>query len=75
MSITHMSHHLFLTNSWFIDYGFKQCETEPCLYFYDRDGNFAIVLLYVDDILCATKNAEFKQRMFERLVKYYGIKD
>ncbi|CAI5716287.1 unnamed protein product [Peronospora effusa] len=25
-------------NSWFIDYGFKQCEMEPCLYFYDRDG-------------------------------------
>ncbi|CAI5716915.1 unnamed protein product [Peronospora effusa] len=62
-------------NSWFIDYGFKQCETEPCLYFYDRDGIFAIVLLYVDDILCATKNAEFKQEMFERLDKNYGLKD
>ena len=29
----------------------------------------------MDDILCATKNAEFKQRMFERLVKDYGVKD
>ncbi|POM59370.1 Integrase catalytic core protein [Phytophthora palmivora] len=62
-------------NRWFVEYGFKQCETEPCLYFYDRDGEFAIVLLYVDDILCATNNVEFKERMFEQLDKDYGLKD
>lgn len=62
-------------NRWFLKYGFKQCETEPCLYFYDRDGEFAIVLLYVDDILCATNNAEFKKRMFEKLDSDYGLKD
>ena len=27
-------------NSWFIGYGFRQCEKEPRLYFYDRDGIF-----------------------------------
>ncbi|KAG6958235.1 hypothetical protein JG687_00009509 [Phytophthora cactorum] len=43
-------------NEWFLRYGFKQCSTEPCLYFYNRDGVFAMVLLYVDDILCATKD-------------------
>ena len=56
-------------NSWFIHYGFKQCEKEPCIYFYDHDGTFATVPLYVDDILCATKDAEFKQQMFKRLDK------
>ncbi|GMF35188.1 unnamed protein product [Phytophthora fragariaefolia] len=29
-------------NAWFINYGFKQCNTEPCLYYYDRDGEFVI---------------------------------
>lgn len=62
-------------NDWFIRYGFKRCSTEPCLYFYDRDGEFAIVLLYVDDILCATKNEEFKKKMFNQLNEDYGLKD
>ncbi|KAG6623897.1 Integrase catalytic core protein [Phytophthora cinnamomi] len=62
-------------NRWFVDYGFNQCETEPCLYFYDQDGEFAIVLLYVDDILCATNNVKFKKRMFEQLDQDYGLKD
>ncbi|KAG6611471.1 Integrase, catalytic core protein [Phytophthora cinnamomi] len=61
-------------NSWFLRCGFKQCSTEPCLYFYEHDGVFAIVLLYVDDILCATKDEGFKKKMFEQLNKDYGIK-
>ncbi|POM59958.1 Copiatype Polyprotein [Phytophthora palmivora] len=43
--------------------------------FYDHDGEFAIVLLYVEDILCATKNEQFKQKMFSDLDKEYGLKD
>ncbi|KAG6614430.1 Integrase catalytic core protein [Phytophthora cinnamomi] len=62
-------------NRWFVDNSFKQCETEPCLYFYDQDGEFATVLLYVDDILCATNNVEFKKRMFEQLDQDYGLKE
>ncbi|GMF43837.1 unnamed protein product [Phytophthora fragariaefolia] len=62
-------------NDWSIRYGFKRCSTEPCLYFYERDGEFAIVLLYVDDILCATKNEEFKKKMFNQLNEDYGLKD
>ncbi|GMF53554.1 unnamed protein product, partial [Phytophthora fragariaefolia] len=62
-------------NDWFIRYGFKRCSPEPCLYFYERDGEFAIVLLYVDDILCATKNEEFKKKMFNQLNEDYGLKD
>nr|CCA21002.1 copiatype polyprotein putative [Albugo laibachii Nc14] len=62
-------------NRWFIDYVFVKCETEPCLYFHDRDGEFTIVLLYVDGIFCATKNVEFKNKIFEQLDKRYGLKD
>ena len=60
-------------NSWFIDYGFKPCETDSCLYFYDRDGISATVLLYFDNILCVTMNVKFKQHVFKRLSKYYGF--
>ena len=62
-------------NRWFLNYGFKQCEIEPCLYFYNHDGEFAIVLLYGDDILCATKNVGFKERVFKKLDDDYGLKD
>ncbi|OWZ21390.1 Integrase, catalytic core protein [Phytophthora megakarya] len=56
-------------NRWFLDYGFKQCETEP-------DSEFAIVLLYVDDILCATNNVKFKKRVFEQLdTDYQGLRN
>ena len=34
-----------------------------------------MVLLYVDDILCATNEAKLKNRMFEQLDKKYGVKD
>ena len=52
-------------NRWFLDYGFKRCQTDPCLYYYScEDKLLASVLLFVDDILCATTNVEFKQRCF-----------
>ena len=62
-------------NVWFVNFGFEQCRTEPYLYYYRRDGEFAIVLLYVDDILCATKNVDFKTNMFHKLDKDYRLKD
>lgn len=31
-------------NCWFIEYRFVQCETEPCLYFYDHDEIITIPL-------------------------------
>lgn len=62
-------------NGWFINYGLEQCRTEPCLYYYKHDGEFVIVLLYVDDILCATANVSFKTKMFKKLDMDYGLKD
>lgn len=34
-----------------------------------------MVLLYVDDILCALENADLKTNMFSKLDKDYGLKD
>ncbi|KAE9191830.1 hypothetical protein PF005_g11110 [Phytophthora fragariae] len=56
-------------------YGLKQSGREWNTEFYDRDDVVAIVLLYVDDILCATKYEEFKKKMFEQMDQDYGIKD
>ncbi|POM61640.1 hypothetical protein PHPALM_29317 [Phytophthora palmivora] len=58
-------------NGWVMGYG----STEPCLYFYNRDVAFAMVLPYFDDILCTTKDEEFKKRTFSKLDEDYGLKD
>lgn len=47
-------------NCWGFDYEIMQSETEPYLYFYDHDGEFFNLLLYVGDILSATKNKDLK---------------
>ncbi|OWY91605.1 Copia type Polyprotein, partial [Phytophthora megakarya] len=52
-------------------YGLRQSGRE----WNSEDGEFALVLLYVDDILCATRNEDFKKRLFSELNETYGIKD
>ncbi|GAB9477602.1 hypothetical protein Gpo141_00014705, partial [Globisporangium polare] len=42
---------------------------------YWKDDTFALVLVYVDDILCATKNGSFKKSLFRDLDAEYGLKD
>ncbi|MHA7927767.1 MAG: Ty1/Copia family ribonuclease HI, partial [Marinobacter sp.] len=32
--------------------GFKQCEIDPCLVIYNKNGRFVLMALYVDDCLC-----------------------
>ncbi|POM64022.1 Integrase catalytic core protein [Phytophthora palmivora] len=61
-------------NRWLKDYGFERNSTEPCLYVYNHNGKFALVMIYVDDILCATKNEAFKIEMFGKLDRNYGPK-
>ena len=49
----------------FLRYVLKWCTTEQFMYHIDDDGKYVMVLLYVDDILCATKNETFKKQMIE----------
>ena len=44
------------------------------MYHIDDDGKYVMVLLYVDDILCATKNETFKKQMFENQDEDYIMK-
>ena len=62
-------------NDWLLKQDFQRCATEPCLYFYERDGIIALVLIYVDDVLCATNSEAFKNDLFHKMNMEYGIKD
>ena len=53
----------------------KRNNTEPSLFVYNRNGDFALVLVYVDDIPCATKDDALKNEVFTRLDHSYGLKD
>jgi len=53
----------------------RRCTTEPCLYVFAEDGVIAILLVYVDDLMCATNNKSWKVDFFKALDSKYGIKD
>ncbi|KAG2993587.1 hypothetical protein PC120_g22221 [Phytophthora cactorum] len=55
--------------------GLQRSLTEPCsYYFFDKDTT-ALVLVYVDDIICATIKESWKTQLFADLQAKYGIKD
>ena len=54
---------------------FEHGQTEPCLYIRWKNGNVCLMLVYVDDVLAATKSVELKDDRFKLLNEQYGIKD
>ncbi|CAI5739954.1 unnamed protein product [Peronospora farinosa] len=63
-------------HNWMMENEYQRCLTEPCLYYcQDTDGTIVLVLVYVDDILCATNNEAVKVDLFGKLALQYGIKD
>jgi Reverse transcriptase (RNA-dependent DNA polymerase) len=62
-------------NGWLLSHGFNRNSTEPCLYYRIDEDVIMIVLVYVDDILCATNNEDSKIKLFSMLGEDYGIKD
>jgi hypothetical protein len=62
-------------NKWLIDHGFLRSLTETCLIYRFDGETIAYVLVYVDEILVATNNEEFKTKLFQELNDAYGIKD
>lgn len=53
----------------------QRSTTEPCLYFYSEGGTIGIMLVYVDDVICATNNESWKSMFFGELNRKYGLKD
>ncbi|KAG2793637.1 hypothetical protein PC116_g26757 [Phytophthora cactorum] len=52
---------------WFINLGFQGSLTEPCLYYRLDEKTIVYALLYVDDILVATNDKKYKEKLFEDL--------
>ncbi|KAE9047585.1 hypothetical protein PR002_g958 [Phytophthora rubi] len=55
-------------------YKWRRCTTESCPYVFAENGVIAILLVYVDDLICATNDERWKVDFFKALDKY-GIKD
>ena len=62
-------------DKWLQSYAFKRSRTEPVLYVYNTNSDFVLVLIYVDDIVCAPKNASFKIGSNSNLYCAFGFKD
>ncbi|KAE9026916.1 hypothetical protein PR002_g10794 [Phytophthora rubi] len=62
-------------NRWLLERGYQRSLTEPCLYYRVEGEEIMLVMVYVDDILVATKDEEQKKKLFEDLDKEYGLKD
>ena len=59
-----------------IENGYESCSSERCLYYRThKDGEITLVLVYVDEILCATNIESVKADLFAKLHVSYGIKD
>ncbi|GMF33031.1 unnamed protein product [Phytophthora fragariaefolia] len=54
--------------------GFENTLTEPCRYVYCKYNVFALIPLYVDDVVLATNSEEFKTTLFAAMDKKYGFK-
>ncbi|OWZ09437.1 LOW QUALITY PROTEIN: Integrase, catalytic core protein [Phytophthora megakarya] len=61
--------------NWLVNKGFSLCTTEPCLYFYRSGTILVLLMIYVDDVICATNCENFKVTLFNDLNEKYGIKD
>lgn len=64
-----------LTSGWFLDHGYERSRTEPCLYYCFHGSTIVYALVFVDDILIATNNADYKIGLLNDLNNAYGIKD
>lgn len=62
-------------HKWLTEFKWSQSTTEPCMYTYSEGGVSAILLVYVDDLVCGTNNEEWKKQFFADLNKKYDIKD
>jgi hypothetical protein len=46
-----------LIRAWLVDNGWQQCVLDPCIYIFCAGHVFAMIALYVDDILAACNDA------------------
>ena len=63
-----------LVSTFLVDYGFRRCRADNCVFHLREDGALAIVLLlYVDDILLGYANAGVRDRFLEALGSRFTV--
>ena len=64
-------------DSYMIRIGYKRCEYDCCVYVksLDDDSSFIFLLLYVDDMLIATKSMVEVNKLKSLLSKEFNMKD
>ena len=55
------------------DIGLKQLKKDRCLFVRSNPDDYILVLVYVDDILMASKRPESLQQIVEKLEKEFGF--
>ena len=56
-------------------FGYTQCEDEPCFFHKITDNVYSLVGVIVDDMLLASKPASANDALLAHLSKHFGIKD
>lgn len=54
-------------------FGFKQCEADKCVYTGEFNENFVLLVLYVDDGLIMTKNAETLTEITSNMKRVFEV--
>ena len=62
-------------HSHFTEEGFQQSRVDPCVYTRHRDGEMTIVVVWVDDIIIATKSESTLQSVKQPLNDRFRMKD
>jgi hypothetical protein len=55
--------------------GFDAARSDPSLFVYNRDGDMAYLLLYVDDIVLTASSSRLLQHVQQRLFTEFSMKD
>ena len=53
----------------------NRCVVEPCVYYHNDDEKIVFLLVYADDVICATNEVVFKCSLCKDLDKMYDLKD
>jgi hypothetical protein len=64
-----------LLRAWLVDNGWQQCISDPCIYIFRAGHVFAMIALYVDDILRACNDASWLVSFKAQLGARFKIKD
>ena len=55
------------------EFGFKQCHSDPCVYYYRKGTSICIIATFVDDIISMDNDPTLKTRLEQVLKEQYDV--